>query len=70
MLFDLYNIPKSQEYEYWVNRVHFVSSVLNYSYFKLWDLPEVEFEILERIAYKEVEGRKARIEEIRGQRGQ
>jgi hypothetical protein len=70
MLFDLYNTDKAQEYEYWVNRIHLVASILEYDYFKLWDLPEVEFEILEEFATKELEGRKARIEEISSKRGQ
>ena len=70
MLFDLYNMDKAQEYEYWVNRIHLVASILEYDYFKLWDLPEVEFEILEEFATKELEGRKARIEEISSKRGQ
>lgn len=70
MLFDLYNIDKSGEYEYWVNRVHFVASMLEYDYFKLWDLPELEFEILEEIANKELEGRKAKLDEINSRRSQ
>ena len=70
MLFDLYNIDKTQEYEYWVNRVHIVASVLSYDYFKLWDLPEVEFEILERYATKELENRQERIKEISSRSGQ
>ena len=70
MLFDLYNIDRNKEYEYWVNRVHLVASILEYDYFKLWDLPEVEFEILEKFAFEELEQRKARIEEIKTKRGQ
>lgn len=70
MLFDLYNIDKAQEYEYWVNRVHIVASVLSYDYFKLWDLPEVEFEILERFATKELESRQEKIKEISSRSGQ
>ena len=65
MLFDLYDIPKEKEYDYWVKRVHFVASVLSYSYFELWNLPEHEFNILESLARSEVETRKKRLEEIR-----
>jgi hypothetical protein len=70
MLFDLYNVDKNKEYEYWVNRVHVVASVLNYDYFKLWDLPEVEFEILEKIAIEEISVRKSRLDEIKERRSQ
>ena len=70
MLFDLYNMDKTQEYEYWVNRVHFVSTILEYDYFKLWDLPEFEFDMLEKIAIKELEKRKAKIKDIESNMGQ
>ena len=70
MLFDLYNIDKSLEYEYWINRVHVVAAILQYDYFKLWDLPELEFEILEKFAIQEFEGRKARFEEIKSRGSQ
>lgn len=66
MLFDLYDVPKDKEYEYWVKRVHFVASVLEYDYFKLWELPEFEFLILEELARNEIETRKKKLDEIRG----
>ena len=65
MLFDLYDIPKEKEYEHWVKRVHFVAHVLNYDYFKLWDLTEVEFKILEDLANEEIDQRKNKIEEAK-----
>lgn len=68
MLFDLYAIPKEVEYDYWVKKVYFVSSVLNMDYFKLWDLPEYEFSILEDLAKEEVETRKKRLEEAKKRR--
>ena len=63
-------MDKTQEYEYWVNRVHFVSTILEYDYFKLWDLPEFEFDMLEKIAIKELEKRKAKIKDIESNMGQ
>ena len=70
MLFDLYNTDRTKEYEYWINRVHVVASVLSYDYFKLWDLPELEFEILERSALDELSKRKAKIDEIQSKGSQ
>ena len=65
MLFDLYDVPKEEEYEYWVKRVHFVARVLGYDYFKLWDLTEVEFKILENLANDELAKRQERIDEAK-----
>ena len=65
MLFDLYDEEPGKTYEYWIKRVHLVSQVLGYDYFKLWDLPEVEFKILENLATQELEKRKEKIEEIK-----
>lgn len=65
MLFDLYDEEQGRTYEYWVKRVHLVAQVLGYDYFKLWDLPEVEFKILEDLANQELEKRKEKIEELK-----
>lgn len=66
MLFDLYeNNSDGSSYEYWIKRVHFVAQVLGYDYFKLWDLNEVEFKILENQADEEVSRRKERLEEAK-----
>lgn len=65
MLFDLYDVPKELEYDHWVKRIHLVASVLGYDYFKLWDIPEHEFLILEEMAQKELENRKKKVDEVR-----
>lgn len=65
MLFDLYDVPKEIEYEHWVRRVHVVARTLGYDYFKLWNLPELEFTILENLAYEELENRKKKIDEVK-----
>ena len=65
MLFDIFNIPKEKEYDYWVKRVQFVAATLNFDYFKLWEIPEYEFEILEGIAQKQIDREKERVDELR-----
>lgn len=65
MLFDLYDCPKEIEYEHWVRRVHLVAQVLGYDYFKLWEIPELEFIILENLAHEELEARKKKIESVK-----
>lgn len=70
MLFDLYDTPKELEFKYWVKRVHFVASVLGYDYFKLWQIPEYEFKILEQLAKDEIKKRKEKLDEIRKNNGQ
>lgn len=64
MLFDLFDIPREKAFKHWVERVHFVASVLQYDYFKLWELPEHEFVMLEDFAYKEIEFRKNQREQL------
>ena len=65
MLFDLFDIPKEIEYEHWINRINFVASTLEYDYFKLWEIPEAEFIILERYANELIEKRQKKLDEIK-----
>lgn len=65
MLFDLFDIDKKEEFKYWVKKLHFIASVLQYDYFKLWELPEYEIGLLENFAIEEINYRKKRQEEIK-----
>ena len=65
MLFDLFDIPKEKEYRYWVERVSRVATTLGYDYFKLWELPELEFEILEKKAEEILENRKKQLDDLK-----
>lgn len=65
MLFDLFDIDKNEEYRYWVKKLHFIASVLQYDYFKLWELPEYEISLLENFAIEEINFRKKKQEEIK-----
>ena len=65
MLFDLFDIDKKQEYTYWVKKLHFIASVLQYDYFKLWELPEYEIGLLENFAIEELEFRKKQQDELK-----
>ena len=70
MTFDLLFDPETEEgriakidqFELWVRRVYNVSSILSIPYKDLWELPEAEFLILERIAEEELQKREARIQ--------
>lgn len=65
MLFDLYDVPKEKEYRYWVERVELVARTLGFDYFKLWELPELEFEILEKKAHEILEDRKKQLDDMK-----
>lgn len=52
---------KADEYETWVRRILWVSSFLNLDYFKLWEIPEHEFEMLEAKAFDEYKKQQDRI---------
>ena len=65
MLFDLFDIDKKEEYGYWVKKLHLIASVLHYDYFKLWELPEHEINLLEDFANNELKYRKEHIENLK-----
>ena len=67
MLFDLYDCPKEQEYDYWVKRVHTVATTLNYDYFKLWEIPELEFLMLEGYAKDSIAASEKKMSELKNQ---
>lgn len=53
---------KADEYDTWVRRILWVSSFLNLDYFKLWEIPEHEFEMLENKAFDEYKKQQQRLE--------
>ena len=65
ILFDLHALDKGEEYKLWVRRISNVASILEYDYFKLWEIPEHEFKLLEEIANEMRENREKKLKEMR-----
>lgn len=67
MTFDLHLDEKDKQGEYtsWINRILFVSNTLEISYSEIWQLPEQEFLLLERIAQEIKENTKQKQEQLK-----
>lgn len=66
MTFDILpdNELKPKLVRQWIKRIYLVSSALSIPYDTLWEMTEVEFLELEKIAREELEVKKAKLKEV------
>lgn len=64
------NEYKPKLFRNWIKRVYLVSSALSIEYNTLWEMTEVEFLELEKIAHEELAAKMKKVEEMKNSKGQ